>query len=272
MKSLFLMNLALLMLLILTACAEKAITISPSDTGKAGVKEAFIITTGLENDESNVSDENQESEELKPSIGIITPKDGEIFHNNTIFVRLNISNFELVSPDRYPKKGQGHAQVWFDDMEFRGSKTEFIFTNESNGMHIIKAELMLSNNTVLPYSKTIRVFINNTLNIQSDYVPKPDAQQEELKEFTVDADDNGFYPSKIQAKIGDRVKIDFRFRDDSIYFAGLDIKGPFPDIKYELKGEQPLTAEFTMKDETKIISYWPASGVKKAVLVVEVEN
>ena len=53
-------------------------------------------------------------------------------------------------------------QVWVDGMEFRGSKTEFVFENESNGIHTIKAELMLSNNTVLPYSKTIRVVVNNT--------------------------------------------------------------------------------------------------------------
>lgn len=39
----------------------------------------------------------------------------------------------------------------------------------------------------------------------------------------------------------------------TFYFAGLDVKGPFPTIQYKLKGEQPLTAEFTMKDETKII-------------------
>ena len=56
----------------------------------------------------------------------------------------------------------------------------------------------------------------------------------------------------------------------TFYFAGLDVKGPFPTIQYKLKGEQPLTAEFTMKDETKITSYWPSSGVKKADLIVEV--
>lgn len=161
MKRLYLIILGLSALLaLISSCAENKITISPSDIEKVGVKKTFIRTTVLE---INASDDEQEStQELQPYIGIITPKDGEIIHNNTIFVRLNISNFKLVSPDRYPKKGQGHAQVWVDGMEFRGSKTEFIFTNESDGMHIIKAELMLSNNTVLPYSKTIRVFINKT--------------------------------------------------------------------------------------------------------------
>ena len=96
--------------------------------------------------------------------------------------------------------------------------------------------------------------------------------QVEIKEFSIEADDNGFYPGTIKVKIGDKVKINFKFRDDSIYFAGLDVKGPFEDIKYNLKGEQPVTREFTMKDETKITSWWPASGVKKATLTVEVEK
>ena len=98
----------------------------------------------------------------EPQIDIISPKDGEIIKGSKIILKLNISNFRLVTPDLQPKKGQGHVQVWVDGMEFRKSNTEFIFENESNGIHIIKAELMLSNNTVLPYSKTIKVFVNNT--------------------------------------------------------------------------------------------------------------
>ena len=67
----------------------------------------------------------------------------------------------------------------------------------------------------------------------------------------------------------EKVTIHFKFRDDSIYFAGLDVKGPFPTIQYKLKGQQPLTAEFVMKEDTKIDSYWPSSGVHKATLNVE---
>lgn len=97
-----------------------------------------------------------------PSISIINLKDGEIIKGSRISVKLNVSNFKLVTPDTMPKNGQGHVQVWVDDMEFRGSKTEFVFENESRGNHTIKAELMLSNNTILPYSKTIRVFLSKT--------------------------------------------------------------------------------------------------------------
>ncbi len=98
----------------------------------------------------------------EPQIDIISPKDGNIIKDNKIILKLNISNFRLVTPDLQPKKGQGHIQVWVDGMEFRKSNAEFVFENESNGVHIIKAELMLSNNTMLPYSKTIKVFVNST--------------------------------------------------------------------------------------------------------------
>ena len=105
----------------------------------------------------------KETVEVKePAINIISPKNGEVIKDSRLAVRLNISDFNLVTPDNYPQKGQGHVQVWVDDMEFRGSKTEFVFENESNGVHTIKAELMLSNNTVLPYSKTINVVVNRT--------------------------------------------------------------------------------------------------------------
>ena len=101
-------------------------------------------------------------ETKEPNIDIISPKNNEPIKDGKILLKLNISNFKLVTPDSEPKKGQGHIQVWIDDMEFRGSKTEFVFENESDGTHIIKGELMLSNNTVLPYSKTIKVFLNRT--------------------------------------------------------------------------------------------------------------
>ena len=97
-----------------------------------------------------------------PQIDIISPKNGEMIKDNKIILKLNISSFRLVTPDLQPKKGHGHIQVWVDNMEFRKSNAEFIFENESNGVHVIKAELMLSNNTVLPYSKTIKIFVNKT--------------------------------------------------------------------------------------------------------------
>ena len=81
-----------------------------------------------------------------------------------------------------------------------------------------------------------------------------------------------FYPNKIRSKIGDNVTISFKFRDPLIYYAGLDVIGPFPDIKYKLGNEQPISRSFIMLEETIIRSFWPSTGVKKAQLTVEVEN
>ena len=141
-----------LILLILIGSCTQTMEIKTSGAEKV-VKDAYIRTA-----EIDVYRENQQIDK-EPKIDIISPRDNEIIKERTLIIKLNISNFKLVTPDRYPKEGQGHIQVWVDDMEARSSNTEFIFENETNGTHVIKAELMLSNNTVLPYSKTIKIFI-----------------------------------------------------------------------------------------------------------------
>ena len=98
----------------------------------------------------------------EPQIHILSPKDGEVIKDDKIVLKLHVVDFDLVAPDKEPVANEGHVQVWIDNMEFRGSKTEFVFENESDGEHTIKAELMLSNHTVLPYSKTVKVIINKT--------------------------------------------------------------------------------------------------------------
>lgn len=102
--------------------------------------------------------------------------------------------------------------------------------------------------------------------------PETDKKETNVKEFIVVSDDYGFYPNKIKANIDNKVVIHFKFRDDLIYYGGMDVKGPFPDLNYKLKGEQPITREFVMEEETRITSYWPATGIKKATLIVEVEK
>ena len=144
------------LVLLIASCTEDKIKIVTSSSENANIKEAYIRTTKIE-----INDEVQEVIK-EPKIEIISPKDGEIIKDGRLVVMLNISNFKLVAPDNQTRKNQGHVQVWVDGMEFRGSKTEFIFENESNGTHVIKAELMMSNNSVLPYSKTIKVFTNKT--------------------------------------------------------------------------------------------------------------
>ena len=247
-------------MLLITSCAQK-VKIEPSASEDA-INEPGIRTTKVEVDET--------AEQIKvfPSLTIISPKDGDSIKSSKITVGVDAENFNIVPIEDPVKDGEGHFHVWLDSDKKVTTEKMITFENVVSGKHAIVAELVKSDHSSLSpkITKTI------SINVESDYtIPQP-VQQQGAAEFTVEADDNGFYPDTIKAKIGDKVRINFKFRDSSIYFAGLDIKGPFPDIKYKLKGEQPVTAEFTMKDETKIVSYWPASGVKKATLIVEVEK
>lgn len=203
-----------------------------------------------------------------PTLTIVSPRDGELIKDLKITIELQAENFNIVPVQEPVKEGEGHFHIWLDSDKKITPDNIVTFENVVSGKHTIVAELVKSDHSSLSPKVTKSIAIN----VESDYVPiiEQAQQQAGMSEFTVEADDNDFYPNKIQAKIGDKVKINFKFRDDAIYFAGLDIKGPFPDVKYKLKGEQPLTAEFTMKDETKITSWWPAAGVKKATLTVEV--
>jgi plastocyanin len=201
-----------------------------------------------------------------PTLTIVAPKDSELIKSSKVTVELKTNNFNIVPIGEPVKEGEGHFHIWLDSDKKITVDNIVTFENVVSGKHTIVAELLKSDHSSLSPKVTKTI----TINVESDYVPPKLELQQGIAEFTVEADDNGFYPNKIQAKVGDKVKINFKFRDNAIYFAGLDIKGPFPDIKYKLKGEQPLTAEFTMKEETKITSWWPASGVKKATLTVEV--
>ena len=204
-------------------------------------------------------------ESTKPMLKILSPKDGELIKSSKVTVELKTNNFNIVPVGEPVKEGEGHFHIWLDSDKKVTVDNIVTFENIVSGKHTIVAELLKSDHSSLSPKVTKTIIIN----VESDYVPKVGSS---LNEFTVEADDNGFYPSTIKAKIGDKVRINFKFRDNSIYFAGLDVKGPFEDIKYKLKGDQPITREFVMKDETRITSYWPASGVKKATLTVDVEK
>ena len=203
-----------------------------------------------------------------PNLEIVSPKDNELIKNSQVTVELQAENFNLVPVGSDVKDGEGHFHVWLDSEEKISQETKFIFDNVVSGRHSIVAELVKSDNSPLSpkVSKTI------SIEVKSDFVIKVDVQQESPKEFEVEADDNGFYPNKLQAKIGDKIKINFKFRDDSIYYAGLDVKGPFPTIQYKLSGQQPVATEFTTNGDARIDSYWPSTGVHKATLMVEVEK
>ena len=245
----------MLLLVLVFACAPQQ---SEQPTAKTPAPEA----------EKAVEKVVVQQQKVNPTLTIASPIDNELIKSSKVTVGLKAENFNLVPVSNPVKDGEGHFHVWLDSERKLGPQTAFTFENVVSGKHSIVAELVKSDHSSL--NPKVTKIIN--INVESDYVPPKPEPQEGIAEFTVEADDNGFYPNAIQAKIGDKVKINFRFRDDSIYFAGLDVKGPFPDIKYKLKGEQPLTAEFTMKEETRITSWWPAAGVKKATLTVEVEK
>lgn len=201
-----------------------------------------------------------------PAVKIISPKDEELIKSSKVTVELEAENFNIVPVGEPVKDGEGHFHVWLDSDKKVISDNVVTFENIVSGRHSIAAELVKSDHSSLSPKITKSI----TINVESDYIPQKPEAQAGVSEFTVEADDNDFYPNKLQAKIGDKVKINFRFRDSSIYFAGLDVKGPFEDINYRLKGEQPVAREFPMKGETRITSWWPASGVKKATLTVEI--
>ena len=253
----YFLSILISILLLVFACApqqkpEQISKVPALDADKEKIVEKVVVAQPKEN----------------PTLTIVSPKDGNLIKNSKVVIELRADNFNIVPLQEPVKEGEGHFHVWLNSDKKITSDNIVTFENIVSGKHTIVAELLKSDHSSL----SPRVTKSITINVVSDYVPKIEQEQQQagISEFTVEADDNGFYPNTIKAKIGDNVKINFKFRDNSIYFAGLDIKGPFPDIKYKLKGEQPITAEFTMKDETKITSWWPASGVKKATLTIEV--
>ena len=241
-----------IILLFVSACDTTKVQIQEQPQTEEGIKETV-----------------QENEEPKtPSLEIISPGDGDLIKSSRVGVQLKAENFEIAEIGSPVKANEGHFHIWLDSNKVITTNDSAVFENVASGKHAIVAELVKSDHSSLN-PKVIRTI---NVNVESDIVQKAEENKAKANEFTVEADDDGFYPDVIKAKANEIVKINFKFRDASIYFAGLDIKGPFEIVKYKLKGEQPITREFTLLEETKIVSYWPASGVKKATLIVEVEE
>ncbi|MBI2557878.1 hypothetical protein HYW20_01020 [Candidatus Woesearchaeota archaeon] len=248
----------ILLLVLVIACTQNQDIQKPQPTQIKGNKEDYTPKPV----------ERPPQAQSSPVLNIISPKDNELIKNSKVVIELSAENFNIVPIGQPAKEGEGHLHVWLDSEKRVTTEKNVEFENVTSGRHSIVAELVKSDHSSL----SPKVIKTTNINVESDYMPPQPMQQQGIAEFTVEADDNGFYPSTLKAKIGDKVKINFKFRDDSIYYAGLDVKGPFPTIQYKLKGQQPVTAEFAMKEETKITSYWPASGVRKADLIVGVEK
>lgn len=90
-------------------------------------------------------------------------------------------------------------------------------------------------------------------------------------EFKVEADDTGFYPQNVLSVAkGSKVVIHFIVREKNVYYGGLD----FRSAKFKTAAVKPggtTAVEFVADDQLLITSYWPASGVRKADLKVEIQ-
>lgn len=101
------------------------------------------------------------------------------------------------------------------------------------------------------------------------------------KEFILETDDNGFYMNgakieNLEVDKGAKVKLAFKFRDDGIYYGGLDISSSSPSvsfqtIKYTKGSNETKSAEFTASSGFKVTSYWPSSSSRKASFDVKVK-
>lgn len=96
----------------------------------------------------------------------------------------------------------------------------------------------------------------------------PEIQQ--VKEVKVEADDYGFYPSKIEVSKNSKVSLTFVVRQSNVYYGGLD----FRSEKFKTEPVKPgnmTKVEFITDKSFVVSSYWPLSDVKKADLSIVVK-
>lgn len=259
--------LLILIIALVVSCSGSEIKIKDAEA-KNGAKDVSIKTTKVE-----IGEEPRDVKAMKahPTLDVISPLESELVKNSTIIVKLQAENFNVVPIGSPVKENEGHFHVWLDSEKRVITDSILVFEGISSGRHSIVAELVKSNHSSL----SPKVIKSVNFNVEA---PGKESKQEQeilkrhLREYTIEADDRGFYPSRIMSKVGDNVSISFNFRDHLIYYAGLDVYGPFPDVKYKRGDEQPINRNFIMLEETIIRSFWPSTGVKKAELIVEVER
>jgi len=88
--------------------------------------------------------------------------------------------------------------------------------------------------------------------------------------FSVDADDIRFSPSEIRVQKGAIVKITYNVSRDNVYYGGLDFRSDVFNAGPIFPGAS-TTVEFTADRSFEIRSYWPSSGILKAISQVIVE-
>ncbi|MEK6907305.1 MAG: hypothetical protein AABW45_02150 [Nanoarchaeota archaeon] len=110
--------------------------------------------------------------------------------------------------------------------------------------------------------------INQPENNPQEEIPEPVNLQ--LKEFTVEGDDLGLYPSTLTVNKGDIVKITFKVRNEKVYYGGLDFRSDvWGDTGKILPGNEK-TVEFNAENSFTYTSYWPATNKLKATGTINV--
>ena len=85
-----------------------------------------------------------------------------------------------------------------------------------------------------------------------------------MKIFTIEGDDGGLYPTTINVRRGDTVRITFKTRTVGVYFNGLDFRGGAYFNTGTILPGGSKTVEFVADQSFDFKSYWPTSGVLKA--------
>ena len=250
----------ILLVLIISSCAD-SMKISDEKADK-NISDIQIRTAKVEINEDGYEDVIVEKP--KPDFDIISPKDSQSINGSDIMVELELLNLSL---SREAKNDWSFA-VWLDSEKTITGETKISFHDVSSGRHSITIELLDSGHA----SFNPKIMKTIIVNVQPIVIDAQITKTGGLREYFVEADDYGFYPKLMHAEIGDNIIINFKFRDHLIYFAGMDVKGPFEDIKYRKGDKQPIQRNFTMSGKMSITSYWPSSGVKKGTLAVEIEN
>ena len=198
--------------------------------------------------------------------------------------RTDVENFRLVAVTNPPRDGEGHVHAYVDETEQRGPKLEFVFANITAGTHKVRGELHLSNHSALepPVMTEISVTTvastsgstNNTNTSGTSGSSASGTEAVTVKEFSLEADDNGFYLdsqkiSSISVSTGDKVRITFTVRMTSVSFGGLEFRSVVRDSGTIRPGES-TNLEFTASSDVAVSSYWPRSNVRKATLNITV--
>lgn len=239
----------------LNACAEENASI---ETAPYPIEKVRIETSKV-----NVEEEPAENPKVaeEPMLEILSPKDLEVIEDNSVVVKLNAKNFNIVLPNSPVKKGEGHFYVWLDSEEKKGPNSEFAFRDVSSGRHSITAELRNSDHSPLSprVLKTISVNVRN-------------AKPEEISKFkvpVVEADDFGFYPATLSVRRGLDAELNLSVRKENVYFNGLEFDSEHFSTEKILPGHSQIV-QFKASKDFKITSYWPSTKAKKAELKVVV--